>query len=118
LCVTYAVGRTRHATITPFWYFTGSLAFFTGAFDLLLDGPLSILLLAVCSFMIYVSTVVRSRTLLLTGTLATLGYIGYYTHRHFADTLGWPVALIILGFVLIGLGGLAVRLNRKYMSTA
>lgn len=118
LCVTYAAGRSRHAAITPFWYFTGSAVFFGGMFDLLLDGPLSVLLLAVCSFMIYVSTIARSRALLFTGTLATLSYIGYYTHRYFAHSLGWPVALIVLGFVLIALGGLAVRLNRKYMAAA
>lgn len=75
------------------------------------------LLLALCSFIIYVSTVVRSRTLLLTSSLATLSYIGYYTGQYFADTLGWPVALIILGLVLIGLSSLALRLNRKYRVT-
>lgn len=118
LLLTYVIGRTRHAAITPFWYFMGSAIFFTGLFNLLLDGMFSALLLLACSFMIYISTVVRSRTLLFTSTLATLGYIGYYSYRYFSHSLGWPVALIVMGFVLIGLGSLAMRLNRKYISAA
>jgi uncharacterized membrane protein len=115
LCITYAIDRSRHNAITPFWYFFGAAAFLYGTFDMLLEGPLSPILLAECGLLIYVSTLVRSRTLLLVSTLATLGYIGYYTGKYFANTLGWPVALILLGFVLIALSSLAVNLNRKYM---
>jgi len=52
---------------------------------------------------------------LLVGTLAMLIYIGYYTAEHFANTVGWPIALVIIGIALIGLSALAVRLNNQYI---
>jgi hypothetical protein len=58
---------------------------------------------------------VRSRVLLGVGTLAMLIYIGYYTAEHFANTLGWPIALVFIGIALIALSSLAVRLNNKYI---
>jgi len=67
--------------------------------------------------LIFLSTYVRSRTLLLVGTLSMLAYIGYYTAKHFANTLGWPIALVIIGIALIGMSALAVRINNKYIKT-
>ena len=71
--------------------------------------------LGIVAFMIFLSTFVRSRTLLLVSTLAMLCYIGWYTEEHFAHTLGWPLALIIGGLALIGFGSMAVKLNNKYI---
>ena len=44
-----------------------------------------------------------------------LVHIGYYTAQHFAITLGWPIALLVIGAALIGLSYLAVKLNNKYI---
>jgi len=68
--------------------------------------------------MIFMSTYVRSRTLLLVGTLSMLCYIGYYTAKHFANAVGWPIALVLIGIALIGLSSLAVKLNNKYIKVA
>ncbi|GAB4177695.1 MAG: hypothetical protein Kow0020_13660 [Wenzhouxiangellaceae bacterium] len=49
-------------------------------------------------------------------TLIAFGYammsLTYYTGRYFADVLGWPIALILLGVLLLGLSGGAMRLRR------
>jgi len=71
--------------------------------------------LGATALMIFLSTYVRSRTLLLVGTLAMLIYIGYYTAEHFANTVGWPIALVIIGIALIGLSAFAIRLNNQYI---
>jgi len=60
------------------------------------------------------STALRSRTLLATATIATLSYIAYFTGEHFADTIGWPLTLIALGLLLIGMSAFAFRLGRSY----
>jgi hypothetical protein len=54
---------------------------------------------------------------LIVGTLSMLSYIGYYTAEHFANTVGWPIALVIVGIALIGVSSLAVRLNNKYIKS-
>lgn len=117
LSVMYGIGKGPHAVVTPFWYFVGSVHLFAGSFEILEDSPMEVLYLAITCFMVYVSVVTRSRTLLLASTLAMLGYIGYFTSEHFANTLGWPIALIIFGLAMIGAGALAFRINRKYIHT-
>ncbi len=56
--------------------------------------------------------------MLIVSTVAILGYISYFTERHFVESVGWPLALIMLGLVLIGMSTLALRLNRKYIVNA
>jgi hypothetical protein len=115
LLVSYGIDKTRHFSITPFWYFVGGAAFLWGAFDLIEDTPAHVLYLGLTAFMIYVSTVAKSRTLLFASTLAMIGYLGYFTAEYFVDSTGWPVALIFMGLVLIGLSNIALRINRKYI---
>lgn len=115
LCLSYSIDKTAHYNITPFWYFTGTTAIAWSAFELLENSPFEILYLGLAAFLIYFSTVVRSRTVLFVATLSMLGYIGYFTAEHFANSIGWPIALVFIGLVLIGLSAVALRINRKYI---
>ena len=115
LCVCVALNKTMHQTITPFWYFAGSTMFLYSVFDLIERSPIEILFLAAACGMVYLSTYVRSRTLLIVSTLAILGYIGYFSHRHFLDSMGWPIALVVFGLLMIALSALAFRINKKYI---
>ena len=38
-----------------------------------------------------------------------------FTSERFADSSGWPLALIVFGIVMIGLSALAVRIDRDYV---
>ncbi len=57
----------------------------------------------------------KSSIILIINTLALVSYIGYITAVHFADSLGWPISLIILGFIFIGLGFASFSFNKKYI---
>lgn len=116
LLVTYSIDRTRHASITPLWYFASSMAMLTGMFSLLKGSVLEILFLGAACGLVFLSTWVKSRSLLFVGTVAILGYVGYYTAENFSDVVGWPVALILFGLLLIGLSAAAFRINRKYIA--
>ncbi len=59
----------------------------------------------------------RSRSVLIVSTLFLLGYISYITGEYFADSIGWPMALVILGFLFIGLGYVSININKKYISS-
>lgn len=118
MCIAYALSQSRHSGIAGFWYFVGSAAFLWATFDLVKRSPLEVLYLGLVAFMIFLSTLARSRALLFTSTLAMLGYIGYFTAERFANTVGWPISLVIIGLALFGLGSLAVRLNNKYIKPA
>lgn len=117
ICIAYALQRSRHLAIAPFWYFIGAVILLWSVFDAVKNTPLELVFLGVSASIIFLSTYVRSRTLLLVGTLAMLLYIGYFTAKHFANTLGWPIALVVIGIALIGVSAVAVRLNNKYIKS-
>jgi MFS family permease len=109
------VDRTAHRDITPLWYLLGSAAFLSGLFDLVERTPFEILFLAVAAGFVYLSVMLHSRALLIVATLAILGYTGWYTRQYFADSIGWPLALIAFGMLMIGLSALAFRIDRDYV---
>lgn len=115
LCIAYATQQSKHMAIAPFWYFVGAVLLLWSVFESVENSLLEPVYLGATAFIIFLSTYVRSRTLLLVGTLAMLIYIGYYTAEHFANTVGWPIALVIIGIALISLSALAVRLNNQYI---
>lgn len=112
-----AVGldRTRHRDITPIMYFFGSVAFLYGLFDLVERTVFEIAFLGVAAAFVYLAAGVRSRVLLFVATIAILAYTGYYTGEHFANSVGWPLALIAFGIIMIGLSALAFRIDRDYV---
>ena len=116
LFVTYSIDQTPHAAITPFWYFVSSTAMLTAFFSLVEHSVLEILFLGAACGVVFLSTWVKSRSLLVVGTVAILGYVGYFTAENFADAVGWPIALMLFGLLLIGLSAVAFRINRKYIA--
>lgn len=109
------VDRTTHRVITPVWYLAGAAAFLGGLFDAVKRTPFEIVFLAVAAGFVYASVVVHSRTLLFVAVLAILAYTGWFTAEHFADSVGWPLALVAFGLFMIGLSALAVRIDRDYV---
>ena len=111
--ISYAIDKTAHKAITPFWYFAGSVFFLYGAFDMLEGSVMEILYFGVAAGFMYLGTVVRSRTLLFSSVIALMSFTGYF----FRDSLANAFGLIIMGFLLIGLSAFAMSLNRKYIQT-
>lgn len=110
--------KTRYRNITPLYYFVGTGSFFGGFFAWVEGTAIELLFLGVACGGLVLSTHLRSRTMLIVSTVAILGYISYFTAQHFVDSVGWPIALIILGLILIGLSALGLRLNRRFISDA
>jgi hypothetical protein len=115
LLTAIGVDRTGHRDITPVWYLLGAAAFLYGVFDAVERTPFEIAFLAVAAAFVYLSVVVHSRTLLFVATLAILAYTGWFTGQHFADSVGWPIALIAFGIFMIALSALALRIDRLYV---
>ena len=109
------VDRTPHAVITPPWFLFGGIAFLYGLFDLVGETPFEILFILAASGFVYLSAAIQSRTLLLVATGAILGYTGWFTGEHFADSVGWPLALVMFGLLMIAMSALAFRIDRSYI---
>jgi hypothetical protein len=115
LLVAAGINRTLHRDITPPWYFVGAASFLYGLFDLVEHTPFEIAFLAAAAAFVYASVVLHSRTLLFVATLAIIAYTGWFTRQYFADSIGWPLALIVFGLFMIGLSALAFRIDRDYL---
>lgn len=114
-CVAWSLGQSRHRAIAGLCYLAGSMIFLSTSYDWLDHGPAEIVFLGLACLTVFISVLARSRTLLVVGTLAMIGYIGEFMARHFADNLNAPLLLMLMGFILIVLGVLAVRINNKYI---
>ncbi len=62
---------------------------------------------------LYLSSKLQNRSLLKSTSVFILILIAKFTAEYFADSVGWPVALIIGGFVLIGAGFGVLKLSKK-----
>lgn len=114
MMVTWVIDRTHHRAIAPFWYFLGSMGLLWSVFDLI-EGIkiIDLLYFPLTIFMMLLSTRIQSRTLLLVSTLSLLGFLGYFTYEYFADVTGWPLALIVMGFMLVAVSAYAVKLAQR-----
>ncbi|MFH1462307.1 MAG: DUF2157 domain-containing protein [bacterium] len=66
---------------------------------------------------IFLSIHLKSKAFLAFGSLFLMAYILKITSQYFANSLGWPFALILAGFALMAIGYLSFYLNKKYISS-
>jgi len=114
LCI--GLERTSHKGMNTSWYLLGSSLFYYGLFDLVQHSFVELVFLGAACGGVFLSTWLRSRTLLFTSTVAILAYISYFTSEHFQESLGWPLVLIMLGLAFIALSTIAIRINKRYIS--
>jgi CHASE2 domain-containing sensor protein len=102
----------RYSRLTGLGYFAGSIMAYSGLFDLVRNTPVELLYIGVTASMLYACVVLQSRALLFTTVVAMLGFIGFYTAQYFANSLGWPVTLVLMGVAFLVVGMIAMKLRR------
>jgi hypothetical protein len=103
----------RYSRLTSLGYFAGSIMAYGGLFDLVHNTSIELLHLAITASMLYACVVLQSRTLLFTTVIAMLSFIGYYTTQHFANSLGWPITLLLMGIAFMGVSAIAMKVKRN-----
>jgi len=117
LLLAYGFRSGWNKRLVPSLYFLGSAGFFVAAFTRVFDsGIWEILFFLLALGGVVLAVYLRSKAILVISTLALVGHIIYITGEYFADSLGWPISLVILGFVIIGLGYGSVTLNKRFIS--
>ena len=115
LLLTFRTSTTEYRAISGFCYFVSSMYFLAGMFKLLEDSPLEVLYLGVTAAGIYISTVIKSKTTLFSSVLWMIIFISFFSHKYFAQSVGWPLTLIFLGIVFILISVYSIKLSKKYM---
>lgn len=110
--------KHTESRLPPWLNFFGSALLFSMVMSLWFKTPYDILFPAIPAFVLYVSMKLHSRALLLSSILSLLSFISYYSVEYFADTVGWPVALMISGMALIALCGFALKMSKRMKQEA
>ncbi len=69
--------------------------------------------LAIVGLMVY-GTVSKSKVVLYLSSMFLVGYIVKITAVHFADSVGWPIALMIVGFLTIIIAVITFNISKKF----
>lgn len=64
---------------------------------------------------IYLSTAIRSQSFLVLGALALMAHLTHISFKYFANSFGWPLALIISGFLIIAIGYATVFISQRFI---
>lgn len=115
LCLATALNSKLSVRHCGFWYMVGGFLLLGSFYDIVEGSMLEAAFPGLCALLVYLSIVVKSRSLLTVATLGLIFYIGDYAYDMFANNGLFPLALIAVGGVFLGLGSLAMRLDRRFI---
>lgn len=81
-------------------------------------GVFDLVLIALIFGAFYGSVYLKSRAMLTLAALFLMAHIVKLTSEYFVDSIGWPVALIVVGFLVIGIGYMTYSINKKYLKAS
>ena len=117
IIISYRISRNidRYPKFTSLLYFMGGLGLVTPLMFLAeyYSNFWDIIALIALGIFIAFGGWINKKSVIVTGGLLLAGYIFVISFRYFAENLGWPFALIIAGFLLIGAGYLYYRLASR-----
>jgi len=97
-------------------YFFGSVGFLGAAFSRVFDSvPWQMVYFLIVIGGLFLSAYLKSRAVLVVSTIFLIAHVSYITSEYFADSMGWPISLVILGFIFIGLGYVSININKRYI---
>jgi len=115
LVAAVALRKGIHTAASPLLFFFGCWMFLFGWWFTLEGSIFEVGFLFAACGLVWVGVWAQSRALNFAATLGIIGYTAYFTGHYFADSIGWPLALMAIGFALIGISIVALRIDRKYL---
>lgn len=117
----YAFSKNERAPLSNFLYGFGILGFLGAALTLGGWEPnqnvfWELIYPGLIFGALFLSVYIKSKSFLTWGTLFLMAYIIKITSEYFSSGLGWPLALVIAGLSMIGVGYMSLSLKKKYMS--
>lgn len=64
---------------------------------------------------LFLSVHIKNKAFLVWGTLFLMAYIFKISSAYFANSLGWPLALVLAGFLIIAAGFASLAIKNKYL---
>lgn len=116
LLLAYAFRYGWNIKLVDIIYFFGITGFLGAAFSRVFDSEIwQALFFLIVIGGLFLAVNMKNRSVLVMSTLFLIAHVSYITSEYFADSIGWPIALVILGFIFIGLGYASIAINKKYI---
>ena len=114
--VSYLLIAYKHASdvVRNTLYAFGTLAILGAGISI--GGAFDIVFIALIFAGFYGSVYLKNRAMLILSAIFLTAHIIKLTSKYFVNSISWPVALIAVGFVVIGIGYMTLYLNKKYIS--
>lgn len=122
MLIGYAFSKNERASLSNFLYGFGILGFLGSALSLGGWEPnqnvfWELIYPGLIFGALFLSVHIKSKSFLTWGTLFLMAYILKITSEYFSSGLGWPLALVIAGLAMIGVGYMSISLKRKYLAS-
>ena len=82
-----------------------------------IGGLFDLLFIGILFGAFYGSIYLKSKSMLLLGSLFLMVHILKITSKYFVGSIGWPVALMVSGFAIIGVGYFTYYFNRRFIKS-
>jgi hypothetical protein len=109
--------HSNYISMFPLWMFAGT-GFALAGFYALMPAPFEPVAIGVAALAIYGALLLQSRAVLAAAVLSVIGFIVEYSAKYFADTIGWPILLILLGIMTLSAGFMFARLSGRIKAAA
>lgn len=121
ILIGYTFSKSERAPLTDFLYGFGILGFLGTALTLGGWTPSQnmfweLIFPGLVFGTLFLSVHIQSKAFLTFGTLFLMAYILKITSEYFSSGLGWPLALVIAGLSMIGVGYMSLSIKRKYLT--
>lgn len=112
----YSFRNSFNEKLIDVLYSLGIVMFLASSFSRVFDSELwQMFYFVILIGCIFLSAYLKSRSILIFSTVFLIAHVSYITGKYFADSVGWPISLVILGFLFIGLGYMSVNISKKYI---
>ncbi|MCI5108453.1 MAG: DUF2157 domain-containing protein [Candidatus Pacebacteria bacterium] len=81
-----------------------------------LSGLWDVLYIFILFAVFLLSSYWKKRSMLVFGSIFLISYLFEITSKYFAGSVGWPIALILLGILTIAIAIVTFRVSRKYIN--
>ncbi len=120
ILIGYFLTETEFSGLSGLLYAVGSAFFLGEAFALCGYPPENnriweILFPALVFGLVYISVRIKSKSILIISSGYLMVFILNITSIYFSGSLGWPLALMLIGILLIITGYFTIYLNKKYI---
>lgn len=107
-------GELEKSSVQGALYSMGALSILTAGITI--GGGFDFIFIGILFAAFYASVFLKSRSILVLAALFLIGHLFNLTAKYFSNSVSWPVALIVVGFLVVAIGYGTFYIGKHYIS--